>query len=63
MAYNKKEYKSKSQEEKRKEIDLLVKQANEKIDKVFSSPNDLKEYLSFMAKFHNYSYKNSILIE
>ena len=63
MAYNKKEYKSKSQEEKRKEIDLLVKQANEKIDKVFSSPNDLKEYLSFMAKFHNYSYRNSILIE
>ncbi|HAT4340944.1 TPA: ImmA/IrrE family metallo-endopeptidase [Clostridium perfringens] len=64
MAYKKKEYKSsKSQEEKRKEIDLLVKQADEKIDKVFSSPNDLKEYLSFMAKFHNYSYKNSILIE
>ncbi|HAT4093261.1 TPA: ImmA/IrrE family metallo-endopeptidase [Clostridium perfringens] len=64
MAYNKKEYKSsKSQEEKRKEIDLLVKQADEKIDKVFSSPNDLKEYLSFMAKFHNYSYRNSILIE
>ncbi|STB16463.1 ImmA/IrrE family metallo-endopeptidase [Clostridium perfringens] len=64
MAYKKKEYKSsKSQEEKRKEIDLLVKQADEKIEKVFSSPNDLKEYLSFMAKFHNYSYKNSILIE
>ncbi|WP_283700863.1 pentapeptide repeat-containing protein [Clostridium perfringens] len=64
MAYKKKKYKSsKSQEEKRKEIDLLVKQADEKIDKVFRSPNDLKEYLSFMAKFHNYSYKNSILIE
>ncbi|MGU9062765.1 pentapeptide repeat-containing protein [Clostridium perfringens] len=64
MAYKKKEYKSsKSQEEKRNEIDLLVKQADEKIDKVFSSPNDLKEYLSFMAKFHNYSYRNSILIE
>ncbi|WP_150541527.1 pentapeptide repeat-containing protein [Clostridium perfringens] len=64
MAYKKKEYKSsKSQEEKRKEIDLLVKQADEKIDKVFSNPNDLKEYLSFMAKFHNYSYRNSILIE
>lgn len=64
VAYKKKEYKSgKSQEEKRKEIDLLVKQADEKIDKVFSSPNDLKEYLSFMAKFHNYSYRNSILIE
>ncbi|SQC06333.1 Domain of uncharacterised function (DUF955)./Antirestriction protein (ArdA) [Clostridium perfringens] len=64
MAYKKKEYKSsKSQEEKRKEIDLLVKQADEKIEKVFSSPNDLKEYLSFMAKFHNYSYRNSILIE
>ncbi|WP_283702882.1 ImmA/IrrE family metallo-endopeptidase [Clostridium perfringens] len=63
MAYNKREYKSKSQEEKRKEIDLLVKQADEKIEKVFSSPNDLKEYLSFMAKFHNYSYRNSILIE
>ncbi|MFY8239810.1 pentapeptide repeat-containing protein [Clostridium perfringens] len=64
MAYKKKEYKSsKSQEEKRKEIDLLVKQADEKIDKVFSSSNDLKEYLSFMAKFHNYSYRNSILIE
>ncbi|MDU1308336.1 MAG: pentapeptide repeat-containing protein [Clostridium perfringens] len=64
MAYKKKGYKSnKSQEEKRKEIDLLVKQADEKIDKVFRSPNDLKEYLSFMAKFHNYSYRNSILIE
>ncbi|BDU93147.1 ImmA/IrrE family metallo-endopeptidase [Clostridium perfringens] len=64
MAYKKKKYKSsKSQEEKRKDIDLLVKQADEKIDKVFSSPNDLKEYLSFMAKFHNYSYRNSILIE
>ncbi|WP_242861975.1 pentapeptide repeat-containing protein [Clostridium perfringens] len=64
MAYKKKEYKSsKSQEEKRKDIDLLVKQADEKIEKVFSSPNDLKEYLSFMAKFHNYSYRNSILIE
>ncbi|MDC4251227.1 pentapeptide repeat-containing protein [Clostridium perfringens] len=64
MAYKKKEYKSsKSQEEKRKDIDLLVKQAYEKIDKVFSSTNDLKEYLSFMAKFHNYSYRNSILIE
>ncbi|EGT4142608.1 ImmA/IrrE family metallo-endopeptidase, partial [Clostridium perfringens] len=64
MAYKKKKYKSsKSQEEKRKEIDLLVKQADEKIEKVFRSPNDLKEYLSFMAKFHNYSYKNSILIE
>lgn len=64
MAYKKKEYKSsKSQEEKRKDIDLLVKQVDEKIDKVFSSSNDLKEYLSFMAKFHNYSYRNSILIE
>jgi len=64
VAYKKKEYKSsKSQEEKRKDIDLLVKQVDEKIDKVFSSPNDLKEYLSFMAKFHNYSYRNSILIE
>ncbi|WP_415306521.1 pentapeptide repeat-containing protein [Clostridium perfringens] len=64
MAYKKKEYKSsKSQEEKRKDIDFLVKQADEKIDKVFSSSNDLKEYLSFMAKFHNYSYRNSILIE
>ncbi|XZH18304.1 pentapeptide repeat-containing protein [Clostridium perfringens] len=64
MAYKKKEYKSsKSQEEKRKDIDLLLKQADEKIDKVFSSPNDLKEYLSFMAKFHNYSYRNLILIE
>ncbi|HAT4258430.1 TPA: ImmA/IrrE family metallo-endopeptidase [Clostridium perfringens] len=64
MAYKKKEYKSsKSQEEKRKDIDLLLKQADEKIDKIFSSPNDLREYLSFMAKFHNYSYRNSILIE
>ena len=61
MVYKKKEYKSsKSQEEKRKDIDLLVKQADEKIDKVFSSTNDLKEYISFMAKFHNYSYRNTI---
>ncbi len=46
-----------------KKVDLLVEQANKKIDKVFNSPEDIKEYLSFMSKFYNYSFKNSILIE
>ena len=56
-------FKKKSNEERKKEVDLLVEQANKKIDKVFNSPEDIKEYLSFMSKFYNYSFKNSILIE
>ncbi|MGV1104018.1 ImmA/IrrE family metallo-endopeptidase [Clostridium perfringens] len=56
-------FKKKSNEERKKEVDLLVEQANKKIDKVFNSSEDIKEYLSFMSKFYNYSFKNSILIE
>ena len=44
-------FKKKSNEERKKEVDLLVEQANKKIDKVFNSPEDIKEYLSFMSKF------------
>ncbi|WP_415308768.1 ImmA/IrrE family metallo-endopeptidase, partial [Clostridium perfringens] len=62
MNYNRKVRKS-SSEEKKKVVDLLVERANKKIDKVFNSPEDIKEYLSFMSKFYNYSFKNSILIE
>lgn len=60
MNYNRKVRKS-SSEEKKKVVDLLVERANKKIDKVFNSPEDIKEYLSFMSKFYNYSFKNSVL--
>ncbi|MBY0756284.1 ImmA/IrrE family metallo-endopeptidase [Clostridium sardiniense] len=56
-------YKRKSEEEKQKEVEVLIDKANKKIENIFNTPNDIKEYLSFMAKFYNYSFRNSILIQ
>lgn len=56
-------YNKKSEEEKRKEVDELIEKANKKIENIFDTPDDIKEYISFMAKFYNYSFRNSILIK
>ena len=56
-------YKKKSEEEKQKEIDILLESANKEIESIFDTPSDMKEYLYFMAKFYNYSFRNSILIQ
>lgn len=55
-------YKKKSWEEKRQEIQKLTSDMGEKITCYFQSPESIKEYLSFMAKFHQYSLNNTTLI-
>lgn len=47
----------------KEKVDLLVEEANHKIMTYFREPNDMKEYLNYMAKFHNYSPRNLSLIE
>lgn len=56
-------YVKKSAEEKRKEIEALTKDMDKRIEQHFHSPEDLKEYLSFMGKFHQYSLSNTQLIQ
>lgn len=57
-----KTYQRKTIEEKKQEIEELTKGMEEKITKHFISPEKMKEYLDYMAKFHQYSVNNSILI-
>lgn len=56
-------YIKKSIEEKKKEIENLIKNLEKRINKYFDTPENIKEYLLFMSKFHNYSLSNTILIE
>ncbi|MFD1707543.1 LPD25 domain-containing protein [Siminovitchia sediminis] len=56
-------YKRKTWEEKRKEIEDLTSNMEKRITEYFQSPESIKEYLSFMAKFHHYSSNNCSLIE
>ncbi|PGN53202.1 hypothetical protein CN978_31030 [Priestia megaterium] len=56
-------YVKKSAEEKRKEIEALTKDMDKRVEQHFHSPEDLKEYLSFMGKFHQYSLSNTQLIQ
>ncbi|MGW9103302.1 ArdC-like ssDNA-binding domain-containing protein, partial [Priestia megaterium] len=56
-------YVKKSAEEKRKEIEALTKNMDKRVEQHFHSPEDLKEYLSFMGKFHQYSLSNTQLIQ
>lgn len=50
----------KSKEEK---IKMLIQNAEESIDNCFNTEEDLKTYLTFMSKFHEYSYHNAIMIQ
>lgn len=56
-------YTHKSKEEKAEEVKKLLENAENKIETYFENPESIKEYLSFMSKFYNYSFRNSILIE
>ncbi|SDJ00446.1 ArdC-like ssDNA-binding domain-containing protein [Alteribacillus bidgolensis] len=56
-------YKQKSAEAKRKEIAQLTEDRDAQVEKFFTTPEDMKEYLSFMSKFYTYSPRNSILIQ
>ncbi|HDI3019200.1 TPA: pentapeptide repeat-containing protein [Clostridium botulinum] len=59
----KKKYKSKSQEEIKKELDELIQHSMDKIKKYNESPEEVLEFTNFMSKIHNYSITNLFLIE
>lgn len=56
-------YKKKSFEEKKKEVEKITEQMDEQIQSYYETPEQMKEYLSFMSKFHNYSTGNIGLIQ
>ena len=58
-----KTYKRKSQEEKEKEVNELIEKANVGIENSFTTPESLKEFLNYMSKFYNYSFRNTFLIQ
>lgn len=59
----KKKYPTKSPEEKKEAIQALTKKMEKSVEGYFRSPEDMKEYLSFMANFHQYSISNISLIQ
>ncbi|WP_328057217.1 LPD25 domain-containing protein [Bacillus mycoides] len=59
----KKKYQTKSPEEKKEAVQSLTKKMEKSVDGYFRTPGDLKEYLSFMAKFYHYSPSNISLIQ
>ncbi|PFH68505.1 LPD25 domain-containing protein [Bacillus nitratireducens] len=59
----KKKYQTKSPEEKKEEVQALTKKMEKSIEGYFRTPGDLKDYLSFMAKFYHYSPSNISLIQ
>lgn len=56
-------YVKKTREEKETEVKALIENTEKKINQYFESPENIKEYLSFMSKFYNYSLNNSVLID
>ncbi len=58
-----KAYAKKSVEDKRKEVEELTKGMEKKVEQHFHSVEDLKDYLSFMGKFYQYSMSNTALIQ
>ena len=56
----KKTYNKKSKEDKEKEVNELLKKANEGIENYFTTPEHFKELASYMSKFYNYSFRNRI---
>ncbi|MBG9687875.1 LPD25 domain-containing protein [Bacillus mycoides] len=59
----KKKYQTKSPEEKKEAVQVLTKKMEKSIEGYFRTPRDLKDYLSFMAKFYHYSPSNISLIQ
>lgn len=58
-----KAYTKKSAEDKRKEVEELTNGMEKKIEQHFHSAEELKDYLSFMGKFYQYSMSNTALIQ
>ncbi|MCU5108983.1 ArdC-like ssDNA-binding domain-containing protein [Bacillus cereus] len=59
----KKKYQTKSPEEKKEAVQALTKKMEKSVESYFRTPEDLKEYLTFMAKFYHYSPSNISLIQ
>lgn len=59
----KKKYQTKSPEEKKEAVQTLTKKMEKSVEGYFRTPKDLKEYLTFMAKFYHYSPSNISLIQ
>ncbi|MGG5741599.1 LPD25 domain-containing protein [Bacillus cereus group sp. IBL03679] len=59
----KKKYQTKSPEEKKEAVQDLTKKMEKSVEGYFRTPGDLKEYLTFMAKFYHYSPSNISLIQ
>ncbi|MDM5259301.1 LPD25 domain-containing protein, partial [Bacillus toyonensis] len=53
----------KSAEEKKEAVQALTKKMEKSVEGYFRTPGDLKEYLTFMAKFYHYSPSNISLIQ
>ncbi|WP_413790584.1 LPD25 domain-containing protein [Bacillus thuringiensis] len=62
MGYKRK-YPVKSVEQKKEEVQALTKGMEKSIEGYFRTTGDLKEYLTFMAKFYHYSPSNISLIQ
>lgn len=56
-------YKQKSAEQRKAEIDQLTEDRNKQVESFFTTPEQMKEYLSFKSKFYDYSVRNTILIK
>ncbi|SFK48852.1 protein of unknown function [Halobacillus dabanensis] len=63
MAKTKRSYKQKSPEKVKEEINRLTEGMEKSISNHFHSPEQMKEYLDFMGKFHRYSPRNTALID
>ncbi|PGC98428.1 LPD25 domain-containing protein [Bacillus toyonensis] len=59
----KKKYQTKSPEEKKEAVQALTKKMEKSVEGYFRTPGDVKEYLTFMAKFYHYSPSNISLIQ
>lgn len=58
-----KNYKKRTAEEVRQEINELTQQALESVEKYTQSPESMKELMDFMAKFPERSFRNQVLIQ
>lgn len=58
----KQKWKKRSWEEKRERINKITEEIDKQVNSYYETPEQMKEYLSFMAKFYNYSPKNTALI-
>lgn len=55
--------KMKTNEERKAELEALTEQMGQQIDSYFESPEQIREHLQFLGKFHQYSMRNAVLIE